>query len=89
MTRLRELARLLGLIGLVALFGPVAAAQGQAPFTPSTTPESISGGTLLLVAYGLAWALVLLYVFMIWRKSRRIEQELADVTAKLNARPKR
>ena len=47
------------------------------------------GGTLMLVAYGLAWAVVIGYVFMLWRKSARIEHELADVTAKLNARAKR
>jgi len=57
--------------------------------TPSATPETMPGGTLMLVAYGLAWAVVIGYVFMLWRKSGRIEQELADVTAKLNARPKR
>jgi CcmD family protein len=57
--------------------------------TPSSTPESVPGGTYMLVAYGLAWALVIGYVFVLWRKSKRIEHELADVTAKLNARPKR
>jgi hypothetical protein len=60
--------------------------QSISTMTPSSTPESISGGTLLLVAYGLAWAIVIAYVFTLWRKSTHIERELAEVTAKLNAR---
>ena len=60
--------------------------QGSTTMRPSSTPESMPGGTLLLVAYGFAWAVMIAYVFMLWRKSGRIERELADVTAKLNAR---
>ena len=86
MTRLRGLFGPLALVGLSGLFGAVAVAQGQAPFAPATTSEAYSGGTLLLVAYGFAWAVVLLYVISLWRRSVRIERELADVTARLNAR---
>jgi len=61
-------------------------AQGQTAMTPSTTPEAVPGGTLLLVAYAVAWTVVLFYVFTLWRKSKRIQDDLADVTSKLNAR---
>jgi CcmD family protein len=83
MARLRELVALAGLVGLS---GDIGLAQAPTTMTPSSNPESIPGGTLLLVAYAFAWAVVLLYVFMVWRRSGRIERELADVTAKLNAR---
>lgn len=86
MARLRGLAQLLGFAGLTGLLGDVVLAQAPTTMRPSTTPESIRGGTLMLTAYALAWALVLLYVFMIWRRSVRIEQELKDITAKLHAR---
>jgi len=61
--------------------------QAATTMTAASTSETIAGGTLLLAAYAIAWIIVLAYVFTLWRKSRRIEHELADVTAKLNARP--
>jgi CcmD family protein len=86
MSRLRRLFGLVGPVGLVALLGTVVFGQAPAPFTPAATSESFPGGTLLLVAYAFAWAVILGYVFMLWRKSTRIDRELMEVTAKLNAR---
>ena len=54
---------------------------------PAAATESIKGGTLLLVAYGFVWVVLVIYVLMLWRRTGRVEQELAEVTAKLAARP--
>ena len=48
------------------------AGQEQLPATP-----------LVAAAYGVAWAAVLIYVWMLWRRLARVERELADVSKKL------
>lgn len=46
--------------------------------------EEVSGGRLLLAAYGTVWLLLMLYVFRIERLSRRIKTQLEQVETELS-----
>jgi len=70
---------------LLAIGGASLSAQGQSSLTPSATPESVPGGALMLVAYAVAWVVVLLYVTALWRKSRTMQEELRDLHARLRS----
>ena len=57
--------------------GFVAGAQTAATETLSATP-------LVYIAYSGIWLVLLLYVFMLWRKLQRVEKDLQQVAS---ARP--
>jgi hypothetical protein len=74
-------------VAAAAMSGVALNAQEQASaLAPAAATESIKGGTLLLVAYGFVWAVVVIYVLMLWRRTGRVAEELAEVSAKLAAR---
>jgi CcmD family protein len=89
-----RLGRHLGLIasGVALLQHVVFAFQSTSDFVPVDQlgkQESVPGGTLVVAAYAFAWVAVTVYLWTIWRRAARIERELADVNAKLAARPAR
>ena len=53
-------------------------AQSQAPQQPE-----LPAAPLLYGAYAFVWAVLLVYIFLLWRRVGRVERELADVTRKL------
>ena len=59
--------------------------QGEQGFvTGSTiTTESLPATPLLYAAYGTVWVVLILYVFVLGQKLRRVERELKDVTRRL------
>lgn len=68
------------LLGLPAL----AAAQqnppaGFTPFDENAPRETLPFAPLVFIAYSVAWTAVAVYVFTLWRKSSKIEQDLADL----------
>jgi len=67
-------------------------AQSQAPegfvqMTPEemAARETIPAAPLLLAAYAVVWVVLVGYVFLLWRRLGRVEQELADVRSRLQA----
>jgi CcmD family protein len=80
-------AMVAGLGGLAtALAVPVVlAAQAQTEFVPADTlPREVLPATpFVLVAYGVVWVALLGYIYLLWRRVGRVEQELADVRAKI------
>jgi CcmD family protein len=68
--------------------GPLLAFQGTDGFVPMTQApqENVSGVTLVIAAYAVAWIAVAAYVFIVWRRAGRIERELAELQAKIAAR---
>ena len=55
-------------------FVPVGQVEGQ---------EQMPAAPLVAAAYGVAWGAVLVYVWTIWRRLGKVEQELAEVRRRL------
>ena len=72
------------------------AAQDQPPKRPAQDEfvplnelppqEQLPAAPLLIAAYSVAWVLVSGYLFSIWRRLGRVEQELADVSRRVQQR---
>ena len=75
---------------ILLLGGNLAAQEAQGEFQPvrpgELQTENIPAAPLIFAAYATVWVVLLLYVFALWRKLRRVEHELADVNAKLGVR---
>lgn len=85
-----DLKRVFGWLGGVMLtvgLGTAAALaqQEQGGFVPATNiaRETLPALPLVYGAYGFVWAVLIAYVFMLWRRLSRVEQELQDVSVKL------
>jgi CcmD family protein len=65
--------------------------QTPSEFVPAdqVAQDHVPGGALLLAAYAVAWVVVVVYVWIVWRRAGRIERELADIAAKIAARGRR
>ncbi len=89
--RLRTAA--FALVLLAASAGPVLVAQqgpAQEAFRP-VSPEEMALERLpatpfVFWAYAIVWLVLLAYVFFVWRRVGRVEQELAALTARLDER---
>lgn len=76
----------LSMAPLLAQGGPVAQ-DGFVPVKPGELgQEQLPATPLVFAAYAFVWLVVLTYVFTLSRRIGRIDRELADVTAKLQAR---
>ncbi len=77
------------LMALVCASPVVLIAQTQQKqFVPAASlpRQEISAGPLVYGAYGLVWAVVVVYLFLLWRRIGRVERELSDVNKKLAGR---
>jgi CcmD family protein len=76
-----------GAVAMAILGGNlVALAQTQQnEFEKLTGPptEGIPAAPLVMTAYAFVWVALLVYVFLLWRRIGRVEQELAQVNARL------
>jgi CcmD family protein len=82
---------------LAAASGPfVAAAQPSAPASSQPAPqdqfvpvkdlpaqEQLPAPGLVMTAYGFVWAVLLVYLWTIWRRLMKVEREMHDLTARL------
>lgn len=59
------------------------AAGGYQPFTPGST-EQVSAPLFVVVAYSVIWIVLLLYVFAVWLRQRRVAADLAHVRQQLD-----
>jgi CcmD family protein len=90
--------RLMSLFLFAFLFTlPAFAVEQQPPSPPdgfvpaSSLPgqEQLPAAPLVIVAYAVVWLLVLGYLWSIWNRLARAERELADVSRRLAADPRR
>ena len=67
---------------------PAALAAAQPPSTPQggfvpidqlPAPEAFPAAPLLIAAYAVAWLVIFLYVWSVWRRVNRVEGELREV----------
>ena len=66
----------------------VLAFQGASDFVPvdqAANHDSVPGGELLVAAYAFAWIAIAIYLFALWRRSSKLERELAELNARLRA----
>ncbi|HEY6358299.1 MAG TPA: CcmD family protein [Vicinamibacterales bacterium] len=89
-TTRRDRAAVVAMLALLASRA-ASAFQTTSAFVPAdqVAQDHVPGGTLLLAAYAVAWVVVVAYVWIIWRRAGRIERELADLAAKIDARGRR
>ncbi len=52
---------------------------GAAQMVQGAATENLPATPLLYFAYGGIWLVLLLYVFMLWRKLQRVEKELQQL----------
>lgn len=62
---------------------PPAAQDGFVPMSELAPREVLPATPLVFYAYGFVWIALMGYVFSIWRRMARVEQDLADVQRRL------
>jgi CcmD family protein len=85
----RARARRVGCTGIRA--GTTAAQPAQDEFVPIDQlppDEKLPAARLLIAAYAVAWVLVAGYLFSIWQRLGRVEQEIADATRRIGQQSK-
>lgn len=73
-----------GVAGLAALAHSTAAAADEyVDFDPTTAAPATSAPLFVVLAYGAIWLGVIGFVLLIWRRQRRIDQDLAALQQRL------
>jgi CcmD family protein len=80
-------AKPLWLVALLVLSGsmlfaqqpPPTAPEGFVALDPSAQREQLPAAPLVMAAYGIAWVLILGYLWSIWRRLTKVEREIADL----------
>jgi CcmD family protein len=93
---------LLRLLLLAALIGGIAPAkataqqprpspaqEGFVPFESVPPKEELPAARFLIAAYAVAWIVIFTYLWSIWRRLARVEQEIAVVARRLGDGPRR
>jgi CcmD family protein len=86
MNSISKLPRLLVLVlllvacsGAVQAQPPSPAQEGFVPIGQLQAKEQLPAAPLVMAAYGVAWLVIFGYVWSIWRRLSRVEQEIASV----------
>ena len=76
-----------GLDSVSAQEPPKRPAQDEfVPLNELPPQEQLPAAPLLIAAYSVAWVLVAGYLFSIWRRMGKVEQELAEVSRRVQQR---
>ncbi len=77
----------LSVVGVVAQQPPPpAVVDGFVPMSEMAAREVLPATPLVFYAYAFAWVALLGYVFSIWRRMTRVEQDLEAIARRLNER---
>ena len=74
---------------LMAQQVPPGAPEGFVPLDPSVASEQLPAAPLVMGAYGIAWILLIGYLWSIWRRLSKVQQEIAVVSRRLEGGSKR
>jgi CcmD family protein len=80
---------LLFMVGMAGMNALVLAQPGQTEFVPVTelpASEQLPAAPLLIAAYAFVWIAVLAYLWLIWRRLAKVEQEIGDLSSRLAKR---
>jgi CcmD family protein len=68
---------------VIAQAQPKAAQDEFVPISELPPDDRLPAAPLLIGAYAFVWATLMVYLWSLWRKLGRVEQELAQVTARV------
>jgi CcmD family protein len=74
---------------LLLMNAAVFAQPGQSGFEPVTeipASEQLPSAPLVIVAYAFVWLAFMVYVWMMWRKLGKVEQELNQLSTQIGKR---
>ena len=89
MTPKRMMWWLLFMVGMAGMNVLVLAQPGQTEFVPVTElppSEQLPAAPLLIAAYAFVWIAVLAYLWLIWRRLSKVEQEIGDLSSQMAKR---
>ena len=76
-------------VSLFAQQVPPGAPEGFVPLDPSVAREQLPAAPLVMGAYSIAWILLIGYLWSIWRRLAKVQQEIAVVSRRLEGGSKR
>jgi CcmD family protein len=88
MTMIRRLLLVFALLMLTA--GPAAAQGGDKQWETVTqvpASEQLPAAPLVATAYGIVWLVPMVYLWAIWNRLKKVEQELKDLERRSGSRP--
>jgi CcmD family protein len=68
---------------------PPGTPEGFVPLDPTAQREQLPAAPLVMAAYGIAWVLVLGYLWSIWRRLARVEREIVDLSRRVGGGARR
>jgi len=68
--------------------GAGAAQDAFVPVKDLPQQEQLPGGPLVLTAYAFVWAVLLVYVWTIWRRLGKVEREMRELARRLDEQPR-
>jgi CcmD family protein len=78
--------RIIYLIVVLLMNAAVLAQPGQSEFQPVTevpASEQLPSAPLVIAAYAFVWLAFMVYVWMMWRKLGKVEQELHTLSTQI------
>jgi CcmD family protein len=85
--KLGSLLLVLVVLGAVAAAGQpapsTAAPDGFVPVSSLPPGDQLPAAPMLIAAYAVVWAALMVYVWSLWRRMSRLERELADLTRRV------
>ncbi len=82
------IATMLG-ASLIAQQVPPGTPDGFVPLDPSAVREQLPAAPPVMGAYGIAWVLLIGYLWSIWRRLGKVQQEIAGLSRRLEGGSKR
>lgn len=78
------------LAGALALAQPPQAPPGTpdgfVPVNSLPQAEQLPAAPMVIAAYSVVWVVLIVYIWMLWRRLSRVEREIADLTRRLKDR---
>lgn len=68
---------------------PNPAQEGFVPIDQLQPKEQLPAAPLVMAAYAVAWVVIFGYVWSIWRRLNRVEQEIASVSQRVSGGARR
>ena len=65
---------------------PPAATDGFVPVNSLPQAEQLPAAPMVIAAYAVVWVVLIVYLWMLWRRLSRVEREIADLTRRLQNR---
>ena len=63
---------------------PAAATEEYVPVDPNAQAEQLPAAPLVMAAYAVVWLAAIFYIWSLWRRLGRVEQELAQITRRVD-----